>query len=144
MRKLDKKFIDIIIYLTGEDEKEASKMKSETFFGMLNNFIENFIKKIPVLPTSNEGIDLRRKRKERKFGLGQKVIKREVMAGIKLGVKLKKTSGPQKSKRTNSTSNALSDIMSKTMMARRKQVGGNDVTTAAAGKFGDSDDDWSD
>ena len=26
--------------------------------------------------------------------------------------------------------------MSKTMMARRKQVGGNDVTTAAAGKFG--------
>ena len=144
MRQLDKKFIETIMYLTGDDEKAASKTTSESFFGMLNRFIEIFIKAIPVPPTSDPGKDKKRARKERKFGLGQKVIKSQVMAGIKIGVTLKKTEGPQKSKRNNSGSvNSLSDIMSKTMVARRKQVG-NNVTTTAAGNFGDSDSDWSD
>jgi hypothetical protein len=60
MRQLDKKFIETIMYLTGDDEKAASKTTSESFFGMLNRFIEIFIKAIPVPPTSDAGKDKKR------------------------------------------------------------------------------------
>ena len=141
MRKLEKVFFEVVQFLTGHDETKAKKQKSESFFGLLNTFIESFIKAMPTPPASEAGKNKAKSRRERKFGLGKKVVRREVMAGIKVGVTLKKTLGPQKSK--SRSGSALADLMSKTMLARRKQVG-VDVTTTAAGNFGDSDDDWSD
>jgi hypothetical protein len=75
MRQLDKKFIETIMYLTGDDEKAASKTTSESFFGMLNRFIEIFIKAIPVPPTSDAGKDKRELEKNENLVLVRKSSK---------------------------------------------------------------------
>jgi len=139
MRKLEKVFLETVILLTGHDEKKASQVTSESFFGMVQTFVDKIIKALPKPREKDKEKNKTDARRERKFGLGQKVVRREIMKGIKVGVKLKKTSGPQKVKQANSGS-ALAQIMSKTMVQRRKMID----STAAAGNFGDSDDDWSD
>lgn len=144
MRTLEQEYLETVIYLTGHDEKKSAQVTSGSFFGMVNTFVESFFTSVPTAVTREEGTEQTAqstRRRERKFGLGKKIVKREIMEGIKLGVKLKKTSGPQPSKKMSSGS-ALSQIMSKTMLQRRKKI---DTTTAAA--FGDSDDedsDWED
>lgn len=133
--------METVMYLTGHDEKKSVNVTSGSFFGMVHSFLESFFKSVPAVIIQDTK-QKARTRRERKFGLGQKIVKREIMKGIKLGVKLKKTSGPQESKKMSSGS-ALSQIMSKTMLQRREKIG----TTAAVGNFGDSDDDddgWDD
>ena len=121
MRKLEKVFLETVILLTGHDEKKASQVTSESFFGMVQTFVDKIIKALPKPREKDKEKNKTDARRERKFGLGQKVVRREIMKGIKVGVKLKKTSGPQKVKQANSGS-ALAQIMSKTMVQRRKMI----------------------
>ena len=141
MRKLDKDYLEAVLFLTGFDEKKASKIKSESFFNGIFTFLEKLIKAIPKVVKDENNKERRNTRKEnRKFGLGQKIVRRGIMEGVKIGVKLKKTTGPQKHKKINSGGSALAQIMSKSMKSRRGQI--IDSKSATAENFGDSDEDW--